>query len=356
MTRNRIWKHLRTLISFIAGVYALALLLYLATRLLPVARPWWLAFIDNFMTWYFLPVLVLLPLALLVRAKRGALLLLPLLVIGLLRYAPYFVPRAQAQLDTPTLRVVTFNTWGGNASFAEGPAFEQMDEWLHTTDADVIVLQEVPLSQRQRADGILGLADAYPQQFSTDVEGWTGALLTRLSVIESASYEPDPSFRRPRYQRVVVRVGEQSVAVYNVHIRFPIFPPRVNLPFYIPYLPMLLGYDEYERNEEMRYLLRLVERERLPFVLAGDFNMSDQSLMYNAVAAQLNDSFRAAGVGLGTSWPVSTARQDLLSFIPPLLRIDYIWHSDDLRALDARLGPALSSDHLPLVAELTIIR
>ncbi|MDX2141367.1 MAG: hypothetical protein SF123_24995, partial [Chloroflexota bacterium] len=84
MNRTALWKHLRTVTSLICGMYALALLLYLATRFLPFARPWWLAFVDNFMTWYFLPVLVLLPLALLVRAKRGVLLLLPLLVIGLL--------------------------------------------------------------------------------------------------------------------------------------------------------------------------------------------------------------------------------------------------------------------------------
>ncbi|MDX2140908.1 MAG: hypothetical protein SF123_22680 [Chloroflexota bacterium] len=78
--------------------------------------------------------------------------------------------------------------------------------------------------------------------------------------------------------------------------------------------------------------------------------------MYSEIAAQWNDSFREAGVGLGTSWPVSTARGDLLSFIPPLIRIDYLWHSDDLRAQWAGQAPPLGSDHLGLVAELVVAR
>ncbi|MDX2140907.1 MAG: endonuclease/exonuclease/phosphatase family protein, partial [Chloroflexota bacterium] len=228
-------------------------------------------------TWYFLPVLVLLPLALLVRAKRGVLLLLPLLVIGLLRYAPYFVPRAQAQPDAPALRVVTFNTWGGNLGFVDTASYEQMNQWLRETNADIVLLQEIPNSQRQRADGILGLRDVYPQQASTDVQAWTCAMLTRLPVVESASYEPDPRISRPRYQRMVVDFNGQLIAVYNVHIRFPIFAPRRDLPVYVPYVGMLLGYDERERNDEIRYLLRLLEQERLPYVVGGDFNMSDRA-------------------------------------------------------------------------------
>jgi endonuclease/exonuclease/phosphatase (EEP) superfamily protein YafD len=42
-------------------------------------------------------------------------------------------------------------------------------------------------------------------------------------------------------------------------------------------------------------------------------------------------------------------------FIPPLVRIDYIWHSAGLRALQAWQGPAIGSDHLPLQAILEFV-
>jgi endonuclease/exonuclease/phosphatase family metal-dependent hydrolase len=67
----------------------------------------------------------------------------------------------------------------------------------------------------------------------------------------------------------------------------------------------------------------------------------------------MTDSFKEAGTGFAGSWPVSTAR-GLPRFLPPLVRIDYIWHSAGLRALDAHIGPAIGSDHLPVRATLTL--
>jgi endonuclease/exonuclease/phosphatase (EEP) superfamily protein YafD len=36
----------------------------------------------------------------------------------------------------------------------------------------------------------------------------------------------------------------------------------------------------------------------------------------------------------------------------PLVRIDYVFHSADLRAISARVGPSTGSEHLPVVADL----
>jgi endonuclease/exonuclease/phosphatase family metal-dependent hydrolase len=40
--------------------------------------------------------------------------------------------------------------------------------------------------------------------------------------------------------------------------------------------------------------------------------------------------------------------------LPPLVRIDYVWHTPDLRALRCQTGPDGGSDHLPLQAELAL--
>jgi endonuclease/exonuclease/phosphatase (EEP) superfamily protein YafD len=40
--------------------------------------------------------------------------------------------------------------------------------------------------------------------------------------------------------------------------------------------------------------------------------------------------------------------------MPPLVRIDYVWHSDDFHAVEAALGPYLGSDHLPVTAALAL--
>jgi endonuclease/exonuclease/phosphatase (EEP) superfamily protein YafD len=53
-------------------------------------------------------------------------------------------------------------------------------------------------------------------------------------------------------------------------------------------------------------------------------------------------------MGFGASWPA------LFTGIPPLVRIDYIWHSDEFRAISVKQGPDIGSDHLPLYATLDI--
>jgi endonuclease/exonuclease/phosphatase (EEP) superfamily protein YafD len=347
---------LRHAALFAAAAYAFAVLLHLALRLVYHESQWLLGFFNNFTGWYFLPVALLLPLVLLLRARRVALLLLLVGVIGLLWHAPYYMPKARAIVpdDAPRLRVVTFNMWGGNGYFADSPGFSAIGEWLRTTDADVILLQETPLSQRTRADGVHGLLDAYPYQFHAETDGWTNAALSRLPIVIDESYLPQNGI--PRYQRVVVEVSGQQVAIYHLHVRFPIFPSRISIPDWLPFsLSAPFGYDEVARNQEIRAMLQMLADEPLPYVLAGDFNMSDQSVFYDEVAASgMTDSWRAAGGRRGLSFPASGARPDMPARFPPVIRIDYVWHSSGLITLEAVQGPYLGSDHLPLVTTLAL--
>jgi endonuclease/exonuclease/phosphatase (EEP) superfamily protein YafD len=82
--------------------------------------------------------------------------------------------------------------------------------------------------------------------------------------------------------------------------------------------------------------------------------MSDQAVIYGDLAARLGDSFREAGAGFGMSWPAGLS-EELPDILPPLMRLDYVWHSGHFRAVNADQGPDLGSDHLPLVATLEII-
>lgn len=109
---------------------------------------------------------------------------------------------------------------------------------------------------------------------------------------------------------------------------------------------LALRYDETRRNTFIHNLLAIIEAETLPYIVAGDFNTSDNALIYPEIAALMRDSFREAGVGMGATWPVA------LSGLQTLLRIDYVWHSADLHTLTAATGPPLGSDHLPLLVTL----
>ena len=58
-----------------------------------------------------------------------------------------------------------------------------------------------------------------------------------------------------------------------------------------------------------------------------------------------SDSFDEAGWGLG-----HTMRAPLVRV--PALRLDYVWHTPELRPIEARVGAEAGSDHLPVVTHL----
>jgi len=60
--------------------------------------------------------------------------------------------------------------------------------------------------------------------------------------------------------------------------------------------------------------------------------------------AGLRDSWSDAGVGSGFTF----------SSGDPYQRIDWIWHSDDLVAVEAQVIQTQASDHLPVVAILDL--
>jgi endonuclease/exonuclease/phosphatase (EEP) superfamily protein YafD len=84
-----------------------------------------------------------------------------------------------------------------------------------------------------------------------------------------------------------------------------------------------------------------------PALLLCDCNLTDTSQAYARLATFMADSFREAGWGFGHS---SFSRR------PPFQaqRLDYVWHSDQLAALEAAVGPDGGSDHRPVIARLAL--
>lgn len=342
---NTKFRRLRWLVDLLCGAYALGLGLFLVLRLLLGDSLWWLAFAGNFTPFYFAPLLVLLPLALVVRARRAALLVLPLLLIGVLWFGRLYLPKtAAAAPNAPTLRVVTFNVWGDN------PNLSRIEDWLREQDADVAITIETPPAW---SAGVSALADIYPEQPRADTQGvyWDSVILSRHPVVSSEQL--DLGDGEIPQQRVVIEVGGRQVAIYGIHLYLPLgAKPHLPVPNNY-YMRGIFGYDDSARDAQIANLIDRLTTEPLPYVVAGDFNMSDQAAAYADLAAVMNDSFREMGRGLGTSWPAVQAL-GFPALIPPLVRIDYIWHSDDFRALEAAQGPYLGSDHLPLYATLAL--
>lgn len=98
---------------------------------------------------------------------------------------------------------------------------------------------------------------------------------------------------------------------------------------------------EREWKEELK---PLVEGSTVPLVIAGDFNDTPASYIYQQATDLLADPYVEQGRGFGTTYHGPY----------PAFRIDYILHSRDLEALSYKRITSPISDHYPIVVTLRI--
>lgn len=344
-TRSRPFARLITAIS---AIYVVGLVGFLIARVLFGDR-WWLAMLANVTPFYFAPLLVLFPLALLARAKWGLLLLLPLAAAGTITYGRYFLPPEPLDASgAVTMRVITLNV-----STRSRP-LDAIEAWLREESADLVLLQELPAQWI----GLQRLRDLYPYIASHQMPN-ASAVLSRYPIIATEGFNAgERGF--PYAPRTVIDINGQAVAVYNASLPAPfrqrgrlslhgIRSRRVNAAW-----DLLFGYDEFQRDQELEKLLARADAETLPVILGGDFNLSDESREYALLAERYHDSFRERGIGFGWTYPALQAF-GLPGIIPPVVRIDYLWHSDGLQTVSAERGAFVTSDHLPMIAEIAFI-
>ena len=94
-------------------------------------------------------------------------------------------------------------------------------------------------------------------------------------------------------------------------------------------------------------ILNHISQSPHPVILAGDFNDTPQSFMYNKIKnSGFCDAFQQAGHGLGTTY----------AGYVPLLRIDYNFAQKNyFRVLKHEVIDARMSDHYPQVSTFSII-
>src|SRR3954467_14928327 len=102
MTEHQHRFSLRRFIARLTGVYALGLFVFTILRWIFEDSVWWLALLGNFTPFYFAALIGLLPLAVITRARRSVLLLLPSALIGLLVYGQLYLPKVKPSASKST--------------------------------------------------------------------------------------------------------------------------------------------------------------------------------------------------------------------------------------------------------------
>jgi endonuclease/exonuclease/phosphatase (EEP) superfamily protein YafD len=206
---------------------------------------------------------------------------------------------------------------------------------------DVVALEEL---NRRQADALAGaLEDTWPHRFTFGDSYEGRGVFSRYplhgeTVLEIASGRPDV--------RVEVEIEGEVLTLLVAHPR----PPKLkrttlDIPFAL-----------------QRQLLRLADLalEASPAVLVGDFNVRPDTTIYARLRERgLLDAFAESGEGPERTFPVRLergARRKVRVKTPALFRLDYIWHTPDIRSMATWVGGDTGSDHLPVVSRLAIPR
>jgi vancomycin resistance protein VanJ len=316
-----------------AALVALSVLWAIAAE-----RNWLIALTNIFAPLFFMPLLLLIPAALLVRSRwlRGATLVALVICVAALggRLTSTFAARAEGA----PLRVATFNLWQSNERVADTIAA------IRRQQADVVALQELsgPMALVIERD----LADVYPYQYLTPGMSTAGlGVISRYPLIETVR-----GFRVPG-QRVRIDINGELVTLVNVHLTAPRYLPRyAGNPWHIP---PLSAYNSATRDNQMDRLLAALDELDGPIVVVGDFNMGDREPRYAQLAATLRDAYRETAWGFGFTFPNNKTMFGIP--IPfPLVRIDYVWTRGDLAPLTAWVDCNHGSDHCMVVADLVV--
>lgn len=362
---QRIDRRVSRPVRHLTALYAALLALFTLSRLLRISGFWLIDLANTFAPYWYMPLALTFPVSVIVarqgtalarlrkhpapgsqKAKRQQRALLSRLrdrwsvllqiILMLFALSSFAWPGRYKAPEPPgggTFSVVTFNVQGSNAELDEAT------DWLLSAGADVIILQETAEGYDHRLER---LYDVYAHE---DHIAGSVRIFSRYAILERQilSIEDDPGRLA---LRLLLDHNGRDLAVYAVHLALPQANWQPSAHFA---LDMLLRYNEARRNAQARRLLEIIRDESKPYLVAGDFNMSDSSLVYDEIADTMHDAWREAGAGAGRTWPVAEVI-GLPRIVHPFLRIDYIWHSDHLRAVAANIGDPIGSDHLPVQA------
>lgn len=322
-------------------IVTITVILYTIPLTTWLLQRWWqgeswsvIGFMNAVGVWWFAPLLVLLPISLLLRARQALIMLFIILLPALYLFGADFVPHllASAPEDAPRVRLLSFNMLASNEDY------DAVAELIRTQDPDIVAIQELSIEMTTQLNATIG--QSYPYQALYAWHDPRGIGIWSRYPLTEGEWRTHNAWERWVHSAIVDVDGRQ-LNLFNVHL-WPVGT---------------LDRQQYARalqlqREQVQQLNQLVTQTDLPVLVVGDFNTSPTNETYTLLDQQLDDAWRQIAFGPGFTYP---APGTLNSWVPPFLRIDYMWTKGAVTPLQMQVLPeGAGSDHLPLLAEFAI--
>lgn len=257
----------------------------------------------------------------------GILVLIPLVCWILWSSAPELT-----QPEGFPVKVMTYNIHSGY-NVEGNQDLEAIAQVIEKSGADIIGLQEV--SRSRLMDGGADLTAWLSRRLGMQVlfQGteepiWGNALLSRYPIIDSGeSALPLEGATMSRgFLWAKIDIGEdEPLLVIVTHLHHIVEDSQIRLV----QLPVILDFWDSQAQT----------------ILMGDLNSEPDSEEIRLVSREgLIDSWAGSGSGNGFTYYATD----------PHKRIDFLWHSPDLKVLDIEVIQTPASDHLPVIGEFLL--
>lgn len=268
---------------------------------------------------------------------------------------PALAAPAKASEKTTDVTVMAFNIHYG-ADDDDQFDLERTASVIEDSGAEIIGLQEVDNhwgSRSEFLDEAAWLADRLDMHFvyganldepplpgDVDNRQYGTAILSEYPIISSENhlltnieYEERPTEQRGLLE-AVVNVRGNHVAFYSTHLDFQ---------------------REEQRALQVEEILDITSTSERPAVIVGDLNATPDAPELQPLFSVFTDTFAALGQNEDyTFGPDLEGLPGSGSVENPSLRIDYILTARGATAISAEVIRTTASDHLPIVAELSI--
>jgi endonuclease/exonuclease/phosphatase (EEP) superfamily protein YafD len=334
-----IWRWLRWFVVGLAGLYTLSYGVWRILLLTPwYDRFWQLPLSEVFGSWFYLPLPPLIPLAILTRSRRTALILLLPLCFFTVEYGRQFLPNWQpVAANAARVRLLTWNTH----SAADGRG--EFQALIHQLQPDYVAIQEVNLRLVRLFKETLNAAYPYQVYNATSSDGGL-ALFSRFPLQQVAT---PVRLLGCQCMTVESELAGRPVTFIVAHI----WRPDLGYTSYRG----LASFNGFNTRYQTVVFDQLVERIATvdgPLVVLGDLNTSERQPNYHRLRAYLEDAYAAAGWGMGYTFPANSHLHGWS--IPPLVRIDHILINRAWQARTAWSSQLPTSDHGYVVADLVL--
>ena len=285
---------------------------------------WWLDVLANFRAQYVVGLAVLGLIIMMSKWRKTGYVVLGAGVLNLVVVLPLYIGSpADARVGAPSVRVMSFNLLSTNEEYSD------LIEYIQSIDPDLVFLHEASRPW-EVAVASAGLDYDVIRGRSDDLIFGT-LVLVRGDDITAVSHGFAAGSPRAVSLEYTPPGWDVTLSVLGTHPLAPTDAERADL-----------------RDAQLAFAGDWASTKTGAYVIVGDLNATPWSYPFRRLVSPADLLSSQTGFGLQPSFPTTS---NLLLRVP----IDHLIHSPALEVTSRDLGPALGSDHFPLVVDLQLV-